>query len=113
MCRASCPRPARKSGSGNVRTKLVQTFNWKLADKVRSINLTALDTWPDLTEGGLLRPEFDFDGVHLAPKGARIYLDALIDDAINSRGRVANHPRHELYYRIACGLKPFQPPSMN
>lgn len=91
-----------------VRTKLVQAFNWKLADKVRSINLTFLDRWPDLTEGGLLRPEFDFDGVHLPPKGARLYLEALIDDAINSRGRVANHPRHELYYRIACGLHPFK-----
>jgi lysophospholipase L1-like esterase len=93
----------------SVRTKLVQAFNWKLASKVRSINLTPLDKWPDLTEDELLRPEFDFDGVHLPPKGARIYLEALIDDAINSRGRVANHPRHELYYRIACGLKPFQP----
>jgi lysophospholipase L1-like esterase len=92
-----------------VRTKLVRAFNWKLADKVRSINLTTLDNWLDLTEGGLLRPELDFDGVHLPPKGARIYLEAMIDDAINSRGVVANHPRHELYYRIACGLPPFQP----
>jgi lysophospholipase L1-like esterase len=93
----------------SVRTKLVQAFNGKLASKIRSINLTPLDKWQDLTEGELLRPEFDFDGVHLPPKGAQIYLKALIDDAINSRGRVANHPRHELYYRIACGLKPFQP----
>lgn len=92
----------------SVRTKLVQAFNWKLASKVRSINLTPIDQWSDLTEGGMLRPEFDFDGVHVPPKGARIYLEALIDDAINSRGRLANHPRHELYYRIACGLDPFQ-----
>jgi len=91
-----------------VRTKLVQAFNWKMAAKIRSINLTMLDNWSDLTDGGLLRPEFDFDGVHLPPKGARIYLEALIDDAINPRGLVANHPRHELYYRLACGLDPFQ-----
>jgi lysophospholipase L1-like esterase len=93
----------------SVRTKLVQAFNWKLADKVRSINLTLLDEWPNLIgDDGQLRPEFDFDGVHLPPKGVRLYLEALIDDAINSRGRLANHPRHDLYYRMACGLNPFQ-----
>jgi hypothetical protein len=93
----------------SVRTKLVQAFNWKLADKVRSINLTLLDEWSNLIgDDGLLRPEFDFDGVHLPPKGVRLYLEALIDDAINSRGRLANHPRHDLYYRMACGLNPFQ-----
>jgi lysophospholipase L1-like esterase len=91
-----------------VRTKLVQAFNWKMAAKCRSINLTMLDNWSDLTDGGLLRPEFDFDGVHLPPRGARIYLEALIDDAIDSRGLVANHPRYQLYYRLACGLDPFQ-----
>ncbi|WP_315806695.1 MULTISPECIES: hypothetical protein [unclassified Bradyrhizobium] len=90
-----------------VRTKLVQAFNWKLGSKVRSLNLVMLDRWSDLTENDLLRPEYDFDGVHLPPKGARLLLEALIDDAIDSRGLLANHPRYELYYRMACGLDPF------
>lgn len=93
----------------SVRTKLVQAFNWKLAQKVRSVNLFMIDRWSDLTDGDLLRPEFDFDGVHLPPKGARLLLETLIDHAIDSRGLVANHPRYELYYRMACGLDPFQP----
>ncbi|WP_316230511.1 hypothetical protein [Bradyrhizobium sp. SZCCHNR1051] len=97
----------------SVRTKLVQAFNWKLAQKVRSVNLFTVDRWPDLTEGDLLRPEFDFDGVHLPPKGARLLLESLIDHAIDSRGLVANHPRYELYYRMACGLDPFQPTKPN
>jgi lysophospholipase L1-like esterase len=90
-----------------VRTRLVSAFNWKLATRCQSINVTVLDNWPNLTDGGLLRPELDFDGVHLPPKAARGFLEALIDHAIDSRGLVANHPRHELYYRIACGLDPF------
>jgi lysophospholipase L1-like esterase len=96
-----------------VRTKLVQAFNWKLGPKVRSLNLVMLDRWTDLTENDLLRPEYDFDGVHLPPKGARLLLEALIDDAINSRGLLANHPRYELYYRMACGLDPFAPTKSN
>jgi lysophospholipase L1-like esterase len=91
-----------------VRTKLVQAFNRKLGAKCRSMNLTMLERWSELTEDDLLRPEYDFDGVHVPPKGARLYLEALIDDAIDSRGLVANHSRYELYYRIACGLDPFQ-----
>lgn len=97
----------------SVRTKLVQAFNWKLGQKVRSLNLVMIDRWSDLTEGDLLRPEFDFDGVHLPPKGARLLLEALIEDATDSRGLVANHPRYELYYRMACGLDPFQPANSN
>ncbi|WP_316183382.1 hypothetical protein [Bradyrhizobium sp. SZCCHNRI1009] len=97
----------------SVRTKLVQAFNWKLAQKVRSVNLFMVDRWSDLTDGDLLRPEFDFDGVHLPPKGARLLLESLIDHAIDSRGLVANHPRYELYYRMACGLDPFQPTKPN
>jgi lysophospholipase L1-like esterase len=93
-----------------VRTKLVKAFNWKLEQKLRSLNLVMIDRWSDLTEGDLLKPEFDVDGVHLPPKGARLLLEALIDDAIDSRGLVANHPRYELYYRMACGLDPFRPP---
>ena len=93
-----------------VRTKLVEAFNWKLSPKVRSLNLVMLDRWSDLTQNGLLRSEYDFDGVHLPPKGARLLLEALIDDAIDSRGLLANHPRYELYYRMACGLDPFAQP---
>jgi lysophospholipase L1-like esterase len=93
-----------------VRTKLVEAFNWKLGPKVRSLNLVMLDRWSDLTKNGLLRPEYDFDGVHLPPKGARLLLEALIDHAIDSRGLLANHPRYELYYRMACGLDPFAQP---
>jgi lysophospholipase L1-like esterase len=94
-----------------VRTKLVHAFNWKLSAQCQSINVPLLDNWPDLTVDGLLRPEFDFDGVHLPPKAARGFLEALIDHAIDSRGLVANHPRYELYYRIACGQNPFRMPT--
>ena len=74
----------------SVRTKLVQAFNWKLADKVRSINLTMLDRWPDLTEGGLLRPEFDFDGVHLPPRGAPLFGGA--DRRCHQQPRAGRQP---------------------
>jgi lysophospholipase L1-like esterase len=90
-----------------VRTKLVMAFNRRLIAECASINITVLDIWDRLTKDGTLRKDLDFDGVHLPPVAAQWYLEALIDDAINTRGRVANHRRYELFYRTACGLDPF------
>jgi lysophospholipase L1-like esterase len=90
-----------------VRTKLVMAFNRRLIAECASINVTVLNIWDRLTKDGTLRTDLDFDGVHLPPVAAQWYLEALLDDAIDTRGKVANHRRYELFYRTACGLDPF------
>jgi lysophospholipase L1-like esterase len=85
-----------------VRTKLVMAFNQKLAAGLKSIDVNYLDNWPKLVaDDGLLRPELEVDGVHVPPKAARWYLEALIDHAVNFLWLATNYVRYEQYYKAA------------
>jgi len=90
-----------------VRTKLVVAFNRMLAAECAALGVTLLDDWSRLVDGGLLRPELEFDGVHLPPRAARWFLDALLEHAVNCQWFAVNHVRYAQYYRLACGLYPF------
>ncbi|MET4426401.1 hypothetical protein [Bradyrhizobium sp. RT3a] len=92
----------------SIRTKLVLAFNRHLATECKRINVKLLDLWPQLTEGEYLRPDLELDGVHVPPRAARWFVEALLEDAINCQWFAVNHARYELYYRMACGLDPFQ-----
>jgi lysophospholipase L1-like esterase len=92
----------------SVRTKLVMAFNRHLEVECKQIGVTILDLWPRLTNGAYLRPDLEIDGVHLPPQAARWFVDALLEHAVNCQWLAVNHVRYELFYRMACGLDPFQ-----
>jgi hypothetical protein len=91
----------------SVRTRLVACFNRKLSAECEAIGVTVLDNWPALTELGMLRPELEVDGVHLPPRAAWWFVEALLEHAVNRQWFAVNHIRYELHYRMACGLDPF------
>ena len=86
----------------SVRYKAVFAFNRLLSERCKALGIPLLDIWPQVTTDGYLRPEFEFDGVHLAPSAAVMHLNLLIEHAINCQWNAVNHSRHELYYRMAC-----------
>jgi hypothetical protein len=91
----------------SVRTKLVASFNRILTEKVEAIGGTIINIWPQVTgTDGYLSPEYELDGVHLPPKAARMQLEQLLEHAINCPWESVNHVRHEMFYRMACGLPP-------
>ena len=92
----------------SVRTKLVATFNHLLKERCASIGVHCVSIWDDVTRGGYLRPEFELDGVHLAPPAARMHIEQLLDHAINHAWQSCNFVRHEIHYRQAVGLSPFE-----
>jgi hypothetical protein len=91
----------------SVRTKLVAAFNAKLRVECERIGVKVIGDWGPLTVDGLRRPELEFDGVHLPPSAARGFVNELLEDAINCQWFAVNHVRYELFYRMACGLEPF------
>lgn len=92
----------------SVRTKLVMAFNRELSKRCQEAGAVFLDVWPQLTDGLYLRAEFEVDGVHVPPRAARYYVDAVLEHAINCQWLAANYVRHEMFYRMACGLSPFE-----
>jgi hypothetical protein len=93
----------------SVRSKLVASFNYLLTEKVEALGLCIINIWPQITDtNGYLRGEYEFDGVHLAPAVAKMHLDQLLEHAINHAWESVNHVRYELFYRMACGLAPFE-----
>lgn len=92
--------------SVSVRTKLVMVFNRLLAAQLTPAGVKVLDIWSNLTANGFLRADLEVDGVHLPPRAARQYLDALIAHAIDCQWKATNYVRYELFYRLACGVAP-------
>ena len=90
-----------------VRTKLVAAFNRMLANACAPLGVTLVENWTALTNDGLLRSDLEVDGVHVPPRAARWFLDALLEHAVNCQWFAVNHVRYALFYRIACGLEPF------
>jgi len=95
----------------SIRTKLVMAFNRYLENECKRIGVKTISLWPSLTEGGYLRPDLEVDGVHVPPKAAKWFVEALIEDAVNCQWFAINHVRYEMFYRMACGLEPFGFPS--
>lgn len=89
----------------SVRTKLVVCFNRLFQAECKRIGVTVIDLWPTLTEGGYLRSDLEIDGVHLPPRAARWFLNAMLEHAINCQWFAVNHVRYEMFYRIACGVQ--------
>ncbi len=93
----------------SVRSKLVASFNCLLADKVSALDVPVIDIWPQLTSAdGYLLNEYELDGVHLRPSAAKMHLEQLLEHAINRAWESVNHVRHEMFYRMACGLAPLE-----
>ena len=90
-----------------VRTKLVAAFNHVLATEVKSMGATIVDIWPQVTEGGYLKKEYELDGVHLPPRAAQMHVEQLLEHAINFPWESVNHVRYEMFYRMACNLPLF------
>jgi lysophospholipase L1-like esterase len=91
-----------------VRTKLVEAYNKRIAQECEAIGVTIVDQWPQMTENGYLHPALELDGVHMPPSAARWHLEAMLDHAINCQWFAVNHVHYDMYYRLACGLNPFQ-----
>jgi lysophospholipase L1-like esterase len=97
----SCPLP--------VRTKLVASFNRLLAERVNALDVPVIDIWPQITgKDGYLLHDYELDGVHLAPRAAKMHLEQVLEHAINRAWESVNHVRHEMFYRMACGLAPLE-----
>jgi hypothetical protein len=94
--------------SALVRTRLTAAFNRVLASEVSSIGATVLDVWPQVTDQGYLKPEYDLDGVHLPPCVAQTQVERLLEHAINCPWESVNHIRYVQFYRMACNLSPFE-----
>jgi hypothetical protein len=94
-----------------TRYKAAKLFNDYLAEGCLRRGIPFLDVWPDTTSGGYLRPELEFDGVHLPPEAAQIALRLLVDHTMNNAWRATNYARHRIYYETCCGIDPAsQPP---
>ncbi|MBX3564888.1 MAG: hypothetical protein KF730_09970 [Sphingomonas sp.] len=70
-----------------IRAKLTLLANRLLADFCAETAIPFIDTWPELTEAGLLRPEFELDGCHVNRASALVSLDKI---AATLRDRTAN-----------------------
>jgi hypothetical protein len=88
----------------SVRTKLVAAFNYLLRIEVESAGAAIVDIWPQVTERGYLKAEYELDGVHLPPVAAQMNVEKLLEHAINRPWESVNYPRHEAFYRMACNL---------
>jgi hypothetical protein len=98
----------------SVRSKLVASFNRLLAEKVEALSISAINIWPQITgPDGYLLSECEFDGVHVAPRVAKMQLEQLLEHAINHAWEAVNHVRYEMFYRMACGLAPLESPNGN
>jgi hypothetical protein len=91
----------------NTRYKAARMFNAYLAEKCRAMGGSFIDIWPDVTENGYLKPEYELDGVHLTRPSILFSLRHLLRDALSAGGSV-NHRRYDILYSLACGKPPAQ-----
>lgn len=90
------------------RAKLTLLANRLLADFCDAAGIGFIDTWPDLTENGYLRPEFELDGVHINRRSAMISLDRIADQLFD---RTADNWNGVRYGHAATQAKRDQGPS--
>lgn len=77
-----------------IRAKLTMLANRLLADFCAETAIPFIDTWPELTEAGLLRPEFELDGCHVNRDSAQISLDKIADTLRDHTVHIANTIRY-------------------
>ncbi|MFZ5706078.1 MAG: hypothetical protein ACOY5R_12560 [Pseudomonadota bacterium] len=80
--------------SAAVRTKITIVANRLLEEFCLHAGIAFIDTWPELTEGGYLKPEFDLDGCHVNRAAAQISLEKISDVLIDRTARNANPSRY-------------------
>jgi len=90
------------------RAKLTLLANRLLAEYCEMAGIGFIDTWPDLTENGYLRPEFELDGVHINRKSAMISLDRIADQLFD---RTADNWNGIRYGHAATQASRHQAPS--
>jgi len=90
-------RAARWTGgvfTGSVRSKLIVVANQVLEAGCAAIGAPFVNTWPQIAADGYLNPEFDLDGLHLNPRGARFSLEAFGEILADRTARTANEGRY-------------------
>ncbi|HEX2548891.1 MAG TPA: hypothetical protein VHM20_03615, partial [Gammaproteobacteria bacterium] len=92
----------------NIRYKVVYAFNKLLSEQCSVLGVNVIDVWPYVTDNDYLKPDLEFDGVHLPSHAALLNLNLLLKHAINHQWESVNYIRHELYYRMACNTNVFE-----
>lgn len=90
-----------------VRAKLTLLANRQIAAFCAEAGIAFIDTWPDLTENGLLRPEFELDGAHINRQSALISLEKITAHLFDHTAGIWNSAR----YANAASQAEFNPPS--
>ncbi len=80
--------------SAAVRAKITVVANRLLEEFCSHADIAFIDTWPELTEGGYLKPEFDLDGCHVNRAAAQISLEKISDILIDRTAHNANMSRY-------------------
>jgi hypothetical protein len=88
-----CPPP--------TRYKAAALYNHYLKERCAQMGIPIIDVWPEVTENGYLKPEFELDGVHLNKRGNLITLRKLVDHALSNTHSIKNSARYELLHQLA------------
>ena len=77
-----------------VRAKLTLVVNRLIEGFCAKSGIAFIDTWPEMTENGYLRPEFELDGVHVNRKAALISLDKISAHLFDQTSTIWNPARY-------------------
>ncbi len=91
-----------------VRAKLTLIANRQIAAFCADAGIAFIDTWPDLTENGLLRPEFELDGAHINRQSALISLEKITAHLFDQTAGIWNSAR----YANAASQAEYNAPSL-
>ena len=78
------------------RYKVSWLFNRMLEGACAAADVGYLDVWPDTTNDGFLREEFELDGVHLAPEATRFTIERLVAQMAASPLGKTNNVRYAM-----------------
>ena len=79
----------------SIRAKLTLAANRLIGEFCAKYEIPFIDTWPELTEGGYLRREFELDGVHVNREAALISLDKISTHLFDQTSKVWNPARYK------------------
>jgi hypothetical protein len=94
-----------------VRAKLTLAANRLIQAFCDRAAIPFIDTWPELTIDGYLRPEFELDGVHVNRASAMVSLAKIASNLCDRTTRIWNIPRYESAVSQADRRRPPAPPS--
>ena len=78
-----------------VRAKLTLLANRQIAAFCTEAGIAFIDTWPDLTENGYLRPEYELDGAHINRQSALISLEMITAHLFDHTAGIWNSARYD------------------